>query len=179
MSFSCVSYKNRLRVTVLLKWTDFICLFSIVIWSPLVLLYHLNPKQQRQKRENVLWRKILLLLQSPKVLLFYFFIGIIFRLTEKDSKKLILSFFFYLEEEVEEEPMSEESDVELDMEGVVEVNFNVFFFYLIWDKTFQNKLKLWEVLGKVFCKIFTFLKIHFHEIFLNSLNPDFFFALRA
>ena len=58
-------------------------------------------------------------------MLFYFFIGIIFRLTEKDSKKLILSFFFYLEE-VEEEPMSEESDVELDMEGVVEVNFNVF-----------------------------------------------------
>ena len=32
--------------------------------------------------------------------------------------------------------MSEESDVDLDMEGVVEVNFNVF--YLIWDKTFSE-----------------------------------------
>ena len=47
--------------------------------------------------------------------------------------------------------MSEESDVDLDMEGVVEVNFNVF--YLTWDKTFQNELKLCEVRGKVFCKI--------------------------
>ena len=36
--------------------------------------------------------------------------------------------------------MSEESDVDLDMEGVVEVNFKVF--YLSWDKTFRNKLKL-------------------------------------
>ena len=34
--------------------------------------------------------------------------------------------------------MSEESDVDLDMEGVVEVNFKVF--YLIWDKTFRIKL---------------------------------------
>ena len=58
--------------------------------------------------------------------------------TEKDSKKLNTIFFFYLEEEVEDEPMSEESDVDLDMEGVVEVNFKVF--YLIWDKTFRSKL---------------------------------------
>ena len=33
--------------------------------------------------------------------------------------------------------MSEESDVDLDMEGVVEVNFN-----LIWDNMFRNELKL-------------------------------------
>ena len=33
------------------------------------------------------------------------------------------------EEEVEEEPMSEESDVDLDMEGVVEVNCNNIFFF--------------------------------------------------
>ena len=32
--------------------------------------------------------------------------------------------------------MSEESDVDLDMEGVVEVNFNIF--QLIWDKTFSE-----------------------------------------
>ena len=46
--------------------------------------------------------------------------------------------------------MSEESDVDLDMEGVVEVNFNVF--YLIWDSTFRSELKLQEVCGKSFAK---------------------------
>ena len=53
-----------------------------------------------------------------------------------NRKKLhIWEFFYYLfylqpeEEEVEEEPMSEESDVDLDMEGVVEVNCNNIFFF--------------------------------------------------
>ena len=59
--------------------------------------------------------------------------------------------------------MSEESDVDLDMEGVVEVNFN-----LIWDNMFGNELKLRDVLGKVFCK--------FYKEILNSLHLDFFFA---